>query len=215
MVELVVFTLLDNQLVVAARSDGGGFSLPSTGWDGRCKLDEAAIGLADSVSRSRVLNPVFATNSVFEPPEPTGMAVSYYVCVAPSDLDLKLHIVQPNHESGLSKRQRRVVYFAKQGLLTLQSVRPLIPAMLEEGFTLTQFQEAVQAVTGEEPDKRHFRRQSQESGWLEYTGEKLMGAHRPAMRYRLSADYSDHPYGHTLRALRGNNGTNREIVDLD
>ncbi|RYD73136.1 MAG: hypothetical protein EOP84_22010 [Verrucomicrobiaceae bacterium] len=62
--------------------------------------------------------------------------------------------------------------------------------MLEREFTLTQVQEATELVVGGELDKRHFRKQIQESDWFEETGSMSGGAHRPAKLYRLAQKHS-------------------------
>jgi len=72
----------------------------------------------------------------------------------------------------------------------LHADAPLIPRMLDDGFTLSQVQEATETVMGSPVDKRHFRRQMLESDWLEETGAMSGGAHRPAKLYRLAHTHS-------------------------
>lgn len=207
LVELVAFTLHEGRLRAAAEPVGEASILPASEWNGVTDLDSLAASIADRIAPKRLLNPTFVANFVAKETEPPGLSIGYYVCVAPNDLveGLVFHAPsssdQPNSTPRLRSRQGALVFRAFEVLQQQSSLRPLIPAMLEEGFTLTQFQDAVGMVTGVVPDKRHFRRHTEEMGWLEYTGEKLWGAHRPAMLYRLSSGVIDRPYVRRPRKL--------------
>lgn len=60
---------------------------------------------------------------------------------------------------------------------------PLLPRLLAERFTLSELQDAMEIVVGAPVDKRNFRRQVLESGWVEETDEFSVGRHRPARLY--------------------------------
>jgi hypothetical protein len=206
--EIAVFTLHDEALKLAVHNADDRHCLPSIDWNAEVGLQMAANRLASRLAPRWHVPPMFIGNFHERNPEPNGMSVGFCLCVAPSSLGSDVLLVSREDRSLHLRSQRTLAYTAETWLKKMQRELPLVPAMLEDGFTLTQFQEAVQIVTGVEPDKRHFRRQSQETGWLEYTGEKLMGAHRPAMRYRLS--------GASFNALYdGAMGTIPYIGDVD
>ena len=62
---------------------------------------------------------------------------------------------------------------------------PLVPRMLPTTFTLSALQAATEAVLGEALDKRNFRRQVLEAGWLSEADGTTEGRGRPAQLYRL------------------------------
>ncbi|WP_237153301.1 NUDIX hydrolase [Oryzibacter oryziterrae] len=63
--------------------------------------------------------------------------------------------------------------------------RPLAARLLPESFTLAELQEAQEALTGRRVDKRNFRREVLEAGWVRSTGEMRRGQHRPAEVWRV------------------------------
>ncbi len=60
-------------------------------------------------------------------------------------------------------------------------------ALVPSRFTLTQLQEAYEAVVGESTDKRNFRRSVLDTGQLMETGEFERGSHRPAQLFAVRA----------------------------
>jgi len=66
---------------------------------------------------------------------------------------------------------------------------PAVFSLLPEEFTLTQVQEAYEAVFGREFDKRNFRKKIKKAGLVEETGNRTQNvSHRPAMLYRAARD---------------------------
>lgn len=61
---------------------------------------------------------------------------------------------------------------------------PLLPRLIPEPFTLSALQDAMEVVMGAPVDKRNFRRQMLETGWIAETDQFTAGRHRPARLYR-------------------------------
>lgn len=61
---------------------------------------------------------------------------------------------------------------------------PLLPLLIAEPFTLSALQDAMEVVVGAPVDKRNFRRQMLESGWIAETDQFTAGRHRPARLYQ-------------------------------
>jgi hypothetical protein len=62
--------------------------------------------------------------------------------------------------------------------------RPLAARLLPARFTLTELQVAQEALFVRPLDKRNFRREVMEVGWVKSTGEMRRGQHRPAVVWR-------------------------------
>lgn len=69
---------------------------------------------------------------------------------------------------------------------TARAIRPLF-ALLPARFTLSQLQSAYEAVTGEDAEKRNFRKTVAALGCVRETEEFAHGAHRPARLYAANA----------------------------
>jgi 8-oxo-dGTP diphosphatase len=63
---------------------------------------------------------------------------------------------------------------------------PVAAKMLPELFRISDLQSATEAILGTPIDKRNFRRQLDEKGWLEKTEAEARGTHRPAQLFRIS-----------------------------
>jgi 8-oxo-dGTP diphosphatase len=64
--------------------------------------------------------------------------------------------------------------------------KPAAARMLPPTFTLAEFQIAQEALLGRKVDKRNFRREVVEAGWIERAGEERHGKGRPAEMWRIS-----------------------------
>ncbi len=62
---------------------------------------------------------------------------------------------------------------------------PALARLLPAAFTLSELQQALAAIQGQEVDKRNFRRKILGLGLLESTGRYRYGDHRPAQLFRL------------------------------
>lgn len=64
---------------------------------------------------------------------------------------------------------------------------PVAARMLPPTFTLAEFQTAQEALLGRPIDKRNFRREVVEAGWVVRVGEERRGRGRPAETWRIAA----------------------------
>lgn len=79
----------------------------------------------------------------------------------------------------------------QDGLDTLRRIaveHPVAAGLIPAPFTLAEFQTAQEILLGRPVDKRNFRRDAEERGWLEETGDWRRGAHRPARLYRVKRE---------------------------
>ncbi len=81
----------------------------------------------------------------------------------------------------------KIITYAHQRLKAKVSYTNVIFALLPQLFTLSQLQDAYQAVLEEVLDKRNFRKKFLGLGLIHPTGEFHMGgAHRPARLYKFN-----------------------------
>lgn len=81
----------------------------------------------------------------------------------------------------------QIIDYAHQRLKSKVSYTNVIFALLPELFTLSQLQEAYEAILEEQLDKRNFRKKYLSLGLIQPTNEYHMsGAHRPARLYKFN-----------------------------
>jgi 8-oxo-dGTP diphosphatase len=73
-----------------------------------------------------------------------------------------------------------IVATAREKAADLARECSLAALLLPESFTLAELQLAQEALLGRPLDKRNFRREVLEAGWVQPTGEMRRGQHRPA-----------------------------------
>jgi 8-oxo-dGTP diphosphatase len=80
----------------------------------------------------------------------------------------------------------RVIEYAVARLRNKLAYSNVTYSLLPEEFTLSQLQQAYEAILSRELDKRNFRKRITSLGILEPTGRKAsVGRHRPAQLYRF------------------------------
>lgn len=80
----------------------------------------------------------------------------------------------------------KIINYAHQRLRDKLSYTSVVFALLSEKFSLSQLQNAYEAVLGHKLDKRNFRKKYLEFGLIQPTNEyRRDGAHRPARLYRF------------------------------
>lgn len=77
-----------------------------------------------------------------------------------------------------------IVAAARAKAAEIARERPLAARLLPETFTLAELQAAQEALLGLSLDKRNFRREVLDAGWVQPTGETRRGQHRPAEVWR-------------------------------
>lgn len=86
---------------------------------------------------------------------------------------------------------RDIIDYAHQKLRQKITQTTAISTLLPAKFTLTQLQQAYEAIMGHPLDKRNFRKKILLSGFIEPTGVYAKdGAHRPAQLYTFRASQS-------------------------
>lgn len=81
-----------------------------------------------------------------------------------------------------------IIAYAHKRLKSKITYTNAIFALLPKKFTLTELQQAYEAVLGKALDKRNFRKKFLSLGLIEETNEMLKeGAHRPARLYRFAS----------------------------
>lgn len=81
-----------------------------------------------------------------------------------------------------------IIKYARERLHSKISYTTAVSAMLPKHFTLTQLQNAYQAILGRQLDKRNFRKKFLALGTLESTNQyHREGAHRPALLYKFKS----------------------------
>lgn len=84
---------------------------------------------------------------------------------------------------------RRIAATALSRLRGKLGYRPLVFELLPSGFTLTELQETVEALSGGRLHKQNFRRMVETAGLVEMTGAtRSEGRGRPARLYRFRSD---------------------------
>ncbi len=80
-----------------------------------------------------------------------------------------------------------IVAFAHNRLTSLATHTNVVGMLLAKNFTLTQLQQAYEAIFGRPLDKRNFRKRMLSLGLIKETGDMHKeGAHRPAKLYTLT-----------------------------
>lgn len=80
-----------------------------------------------------------------------------------------------------------IIAYAHQRLESKISYTNAVFALLPEEFTLSQLQQAYQAIMGRELDKRNFRKKFLSLNLIQATDKMFQdGAHRPARMYRFN-----------------------------
>lgn len=97
---------------------------------------------------------------------------------------------------------KEILKYAKQRLAWKMEYTNVVYSLLPKFFTLTDLQKAYEAILDIKLDKRNFRRKFLSTGLILPTGEKEVGAHRPAELYRFKRQepqYISNPFGKLLR----------------
>lgn len=190
-IELAVFTFFEGRFSVLLhdiaepgflpRRTHSGLGLPMKRWINEPSLSHCLVFLTHHPALSRGMHPVFF--EYLEPMDRRGIVLRYYLCaeVEPDRLPKGFYLF-PALQNPLDLAS------AITRLQTDLENMPLVPWMLGSKFTLSQVQEATEVILRRPLDKRHFRRQVMETGWLQDVGIKTKGgAHRPASLYSLSS----------------------------
>src|SRR5690606_28622564 len=122
------------------------------------------------------------------------VVVSYFALVDVSRARLRTelewrpawHPVRPLEPLAFSNE--RIVELAEQRLRNKLEYTNVAYSLVPREFTLTELQQAYEAILGEPLDKRNFRRRVVGLGIVRETGgTRKLGAHRPAKLYEFTS----------------------------
>jgi 8-oxo-dGTP diphosphatase len=201
-VDVVVFTITDGRLAVAlvrraAWPHAGKWALPG----GFVGIDESLKRAAwrelreETGLKAGYLEQLGAFGRPDRDPRERVITVVYIALAAPGRLDLhagsdaedvRLFFVDELPE--LAFDHARIVQLATGRLRDRLDTEGVARQLLPEQFTLTELQQACEAVAGTPVDKRNFRKKLNALELVEATGEvRCDGPHRPARLYRLKS----------------------------
>ena len=188
-VRVVFFALVDEQLVVALRSDTGTLTLPR-GWP---RADESLDAAARRIARDQI----GLTDRYLEQLYTFGVGddgkwtvVITYVGLVGSDAPLSsapgIDWAPVDLQLVGSAIDSRVIEYARTRLRAKLGYTTIALYLLPASFTFRHLQATYETVLDQPLDKRNFRRRFLATGMLERTDEvSREGSHRPAALYRF------------------------------
>lgn len=200
-VDLVIFTLLDDELKVllirrAHPPFEGCWTLPG----GFVRIDESLEAAARRVLHERgsaqdvYLEQLYTFGDPHRDPRARIITVTYFALVS-SDKVMEARGVagprawHPAYEPPpLGFDHASIIAYAIQRLRYKLEYTAVAFQLLGDLFTMTELQNAYEHILREPLDKRNFRRKLLSTGLLDETGEMRSGGHRPARLYRFSED---------------------------
>jgi 8-oxo-dGTP diphosphatase len=198
-VDLVIFTLLDDELkVLLIRRTHPPFEAYWTVPGGFVRIDESLEEAARRVLSDKgkindvYLEQLYTFGQPDRDPRAHIITVAYFTLVSPDKLKeeyssqgkVAWHPAYDPPRLGFDHTQ--IVHYAIQRLRYKLEYTAVAFQLLPESFTLTELQKAYQQLLREKLDKRNFRRKVLSTGLLEATGKLRSGDHRPAKLYRFS-----------------------------
>lgn len=201
-VDTIIFGLRDGVLhTVLVERDHWPFegqpALPGGFIDMEESLETAAERvLADKTGVSDVyLEQLYTFGQPDRDPRTRVITVAYFALVDADAVELQDERADwyPVHDlPELAFDHEEILEYAHQRLRWKLEYTPAVFSLLPDEFTLTQVQEAYEAVFGREFDKRNFRKKIKKADLVEETGRKTKNvSHRPAMLYRAARDEDD------------------------
>lgn len=195
-VRIVLLTVIDGVLNVAALPDGDGWQLPRGVPLTAMPLDAAArillvetIGLhEDYLEQLYTLHANDGARWI--------VLISYLAIVASgSGLPDSEASWLDTRATGFSAIDQMVLEYAIVRLRAKLGYTTIAFHLMPEQFTLTELQDVYETVLSMTFDKRNFRRRIIASGMLEQLDEKRRdGSHRPAQLYRFRAGHDPQAY---------------------
>jgi len=201
-VDAVIFQLVNNALevVLVKRSNDpfqGAWALPGgynpegeTTRDAlqRIVKEKAGVNLSDDLS---YVEQLFTFDTVARDPRGHAVSVTYMGCgreftFGGGEAHTASFPVSSLPE--LAYDHADIIHYAHERLKSKLTYTNAVYAFLPKKFTLTELQNAYEAILGRELDKRNFRKKFLGLDLIHETGEmKREGAHRPAQLYAFNS----------------------------
>lgn len=195
-VRIVLLTVHDGSLSVAALPDRDGWQLPRGVPLASMPLDSAArLLLAETTGLHEDYLEQLYTLHVNDGDD-WIVLISYLALVASgSGLPATEATWLAASSSGFSDVDRMVLDYAIVRLQAKLGYTTVAFHLMPEQFTLTELQDVYETALSMQLDKRNFRRRIIASGMLEQLDEKRRdGSHRPARLYRFRAGHDPQAY---------------------
>ena len=190
-VRIVLLTVNDGRLLVAALPSGEGWQLPRGVPLPTMPLDAAARLLLGETTElhEQYLEQLYTLNA--HDGESWIVLVSYLALIASGhDLPATSATWLDTTANGFTEADRMVLDYAIVRLRAKLGYTTIAFHLMPERFTLTELQETYETALAMKLDKRNFRRRIIASGMLEPLPEKRRdGSHRPAQLYRFRAGH--------------------------
>lgn len=190
-VRIVLLTVSEGRLLVAALPDGDGWQLPRGVPLPTMPLDAAARLLLGETTElhEQYLEQLYTLNA--RDGDSWIVLISYLALLASGHiLPQTAATWLETTAAGFSEVDRMVLDYAIVRLRAKLGYTTIAFHLMPERFTLTELQEAYETALAMPLDKRNFRRRIIASGMLEPLAEKRRdGSHRPAQLYRFRAGH--------------------------
>ncbi len=198
-VDLVIFTLLDNELkaLLIQRTHPpfeGYWTLPGGFVQIDESLEEATRRLLAKKCKIHdvYLEQLYTFGAPKRDPRARIITITYFALVGPDKLEKELgaqhkiawHSAYDPPPLGFDHSE--IIRYAIQRLRYKLEYTAIAFQLLPESFTLTELQNAYEHILREQLDKRNFRRKLLSAKLVEETGDLRSGDHRPAKLYRFS-----------------------------
>lgn len=199
-VDVVIFTLLDNELkvlLIRRRNEpfAGMWALPGGFVHPDESLEDAArrVLYEESGATDVYLEQLYTFGHPNRDPRQRVVTVAYFALVSADRLPLDVQSPRATERGWWPAYEPPPLAFDHADILAyaLQRLRYKLEytavgfQLLPETFTLTELQTAYETILREQLDKRNFRRKVLSAGILEETDEFKSGGHRPARLYRF------------------------------
>jgi 8-oxo-dGTP diphosphatase len=204
-VDGVIFQFVDTKLSVLLIQRGyepfkGQWALPGVyiepGETSKQALERVLAQKADlSLSKITLIEQPFAFDAPHRDPRAYAVTVMYMgLCknAQPGSAGDGSNLQNPQFTTlselpELAYDHRAIVAFAHNRLAALATHTNVVGMLLPKTFTLTQLQQAYEAIFEKKFDKRNFRKRMLMLGFVKETGDMYTdGAHRPAKLYTLA-----------------------------
>ncbi|PID33501.1 DNA mismatch repair protein MutT [Candidatus Saccharibacteria bacterium] len=201
-VDIVIFRLKDRKLEVlltkrANQPFKGAWSLPG----GYCAEGQTTLSALDAIVKRKVgidlekdlthIEQLYTFDTVARDPRGHAVSVTYMGLCNDSptidDAEQESKFLSVDKLGELAYDHSEIIKYARERLIAKLNYTNAVAGLLESKFTMTQLQDAYEAVFGHKLDKRNFRKKIIKLDLIHETSEMWReGAHRPAKLYAFN-----------------------------